>query len=76
MLDELLIQDKICLLRSRAADHLYKILRMNHLGKGLFDSSGGEFIVCLSGAARLMCAWDTRPEDVAAFLDDAAEVAK
>jgi threonine aldolase len=29
-----------------------------------------------SGAARLMCAWDTRPEDVAAFLGDAAAVAK
>jgi threonine aldolase len=29
-----------------------------------------------SGAARLMCAWDTRPEDVAAFVRDAAEVAK
>ena len=29
-----------------------------------------------SGAARLMCSWDTRPEDVAAFLGDAAEVAK
>jgi threonine aldolase len=28
------------------------------------------------GAARLMCSWDTRPEDVAAFLGDAAEVAK
>jgi threonine aldolase len=27
------------------------------------------------GAARLMCAWDTREEDVAAFLRDAAEVA-
>jgi threonine aldolase len=29
-----------------------------------------------SGAARLMCAWDTRREDVAAFLADAAELAK
>lgn len=29
-----------------------------------------------SGAARLMCAWDTRREDVTAFLADAAEVAK
>jgi threonine aldolase len=29
-----------------------------------------------NGAARLMCSWDTRPEDVAAFLRDAAEVAK
>lgn len=29
-----------------------------------------------SGAARLMCSWDTRAEDVAAFLRDAAEVAK
>jgi threonine aldolase len=26
-----------------------------------------------TGAARLMCAWDTRPEDVQAFLRDAAE---
>jgi threonine aldolase len=29
-----------------------------------------------SGAARLMCSWDTQPEDVATFLRDAAEVAK
>ncbi|MEI9897272.1 MAG: low specificity L-threonine aldolase [Chthoniobacter sp.] len=29
-----------------------------------------------SGAARLMGAWDTRPEDVAAFVADAAEFAK
>jgi len=29
-----------------------------------------------SGAARLMCAWDTRPEDVAAFLADVSELAK
>ncbi len=28
------------------------------------------------GAARLMCSWDTTAEDVAAFLDDAANVAK
>jgi threonine aldolase len=28
-----------------------------------------------SGAARLMCSWDTSPEDVAAFVRDAAEVA-
>ena len=27
-----------------------------------------------SGAARLMCSWDTTPEDVAAFVRDAAEV--
>jgi threonine aldolase len=29
-----------------------------------------------AGAARLMCAWDTQPEDVVAFLADAAELAK
>lgn len=29
-----------------------------------------------SGAARLMCSWDTQREDVAAFLADAVEVAK
>jgi threonine aldolase len=29
-----------------------------------------------ASAARLMCSWDTRREDVAAFLSDAAEVAK
>jgi threonine aldolase len=29
-----------------------------------------------SSAARLMCSWDTRPEDVAAFVQDAAELAK
>ncbi len=28
------------------------------------------------GAARLMCAWDTTAEDIAAFLRDAADVAK
>jgi len=28
-----------------------------------------------SGAARLMCSWDTRPEDVADFVKDAAELA-
>jgi threonine aldolase len=28
------------------------------------------------GAARLMCSWDTTPEDVAAFLGDAADLAK
>jgi threonine aldolase len=28
------------------------------------------------GAARLMCSWDTTPEDVAAFVRDAAEFAK
>ena len=28
------------------------------------------------GAARLMCSWDTTPEDVDAFLHDAAELAK
>ena len=28
------------------------------------------------GAARLMCSWDTTPEDVAAFLRDAADLAK
>jgi threonine aldolase len=28
-----------------------------------------------AAAARLMCAWDTTPEDVAAFLRDAAEKA-
>ena len=28
------------------------------------------------GAARLMCSWDTTPEDVTAFLRDAADLAK
>jgi threonine aldolase len=28
------------------------------------------------GAARLMCSWDTTPDDVAAFLRDAADLAK
>jgi threonine aldolase len=29
-----------------------------------------------AAAARLMCSWDTRPEDVAAFVRDAAELAE
>ena len=36
---------------------------------------GWRFYDFIGGASRLMCAWDTRPEDVDAFAADLAEVA-
>ena len=36
---------------------------------------GWRFYDFIGGASRLMCAWDTRPEDVDAFAADLAQAA-
>ena len=49
----------------------------SHVADGL-HARGWEFYTDVGpdGAARLMCSWDTTPEDVAAFLRDAGDLSK
>ena len=51
-------------------DSLPRCSRVCTGGAGSFTQDVGP-----SGAARLMCSWDTKPEDVAGFVRDAGELA-